>query len=175
MTGSGSPTSCGAYLGKADNGLVRRYLEHVSGLSRAQMTRLIHQFRETRSIRDRRTRPARPFPCRYTDTDIRLLAEVDALHGTFSGPSTRKLCERAFKLFGDDRFERPAGISNGHLYNLRGYRLCQRRRAPPTTRAGLHRRALQAPPRWPSRLPACRFGPSGQPRRHQGPLPHQPR
>ena len=59
MTGSGSPTSCGAYLGKADNGLVRRYLEHVSGLSRAQMTRLIHQFRETRSIRDRRTRPAR--------------------------------------------------------------------------------------------------------------------
>jgi len=67
-------------LGKADKGLVRRYLERVSGLSRAQLTRLIQQFRETGSIRDRRGKPAKPFPRRYTDANIRLLAEVDALH-----------------------------------------------------------------------------------------------
>ena len=115
-------------LGKADKGLVRRYLEKVSGLSRAQMTRLIRQFRKTGSIRDRRGRPARPFPRRYTDADIRLLAEVDALHNTLSGPATRKLCERAFQVFGDARFERLAGISNGHLYNLRNSRIYQRLR-----------------------------------------------
>ena len=115
-------------LGKADKGLVRRYLEKVSGLSRAQMTRLIRQFRDTRSIRDRRGRPARPFPRRYTDADIRLLAEVDALHGTLSGPATRKLCERACSVFGDPRFERLASISNGHLYNLRGSRIYRRQR-----------------------------------------------
>jgi hypothetical protein len=40
------------------------------------------------------------------------------LHGTLSGPATRKLCERASTVFGDQRFERLAGISNGHLYNL---------------------------------------------------------
>ena len=115
-------------LGKADKGLVRRYLEKVSGLSRAQMTRLIRQFRDTRSIRDRRGRPARPFPRRYSDADIRLLAEVDTLHGTLSGPATRKLCERAYTVFGDTRFERLAGISNGHLYNLRGSRTYRCRR-----------------------------------------------
>jgi len=107
---------------------VRRYLERVSGLSRAQLTRLIQQFRETGSIRDRRGRPAKPFPRRYTDADIRLLAEVDALHGTLSGPATRKLCERACQVFGDTRFERLARISNGHLYNLRHSRTYQRLR-----------------------------------------------
>lgn len=106
-------------LGKADKGLVRRYLCKVTGLSRAQMTRLIAQFRDTGRIRDRRGPPARPFPRRYTPEDIRLLAEVDALHGTLSGPATRKLCERAFTVFGDARYERLAAISNGHLYNLR--------------------------------------------------------
>ena len=34
--------------------------------------------------------PRRPFPRRYTKADIGLLAEVDALHGTLSGPATRK-------------------------------------------------------------------------------------
>lgn len=48
-----------------------------------------------------------------------LLAEVDTLHGQISGPATRKLCERAFQVFGDTRFERLARISNGQLYNLR--------------------------------------------------------
>ena len=54
---------------------MRRYLEKVSGLSRAQMTRLIAQFRATGRIRNRRgpspspaatPRPAgdQPVPCR---------------------------------------------------------------------------------------------------------------
>ena len=64
-------------LGKADKGLVRRYLEKVSGLSRAQMTRLIRQSRDTGRIRDRRGPPAKPFARRYTPADLRLLAELD--------------------------------------------------------------------------------------------------
>jgi hypothetical protein len=48
-----------------------------------------------------------------------LLGEVDSLHGTLSGPATRKLCERAYTRFGDERYARLAGISHGHLYNLR--------------------------------------------------------
>ena len=70
-------------------------------------------------LADHRHAPSRPFPRRYTNTDVELLAEVDALHGTLSGPATRRLCARASQLFGDLRFERLAGISNGHLYNLR--------------------------------------------------------
>ena len=108
-----------ALRGRADKGLLRRFLAKAAGLSRAQITRLLQQHRTTGEIADRRGAPRRPFPRRYTNADIGLLAELDVLHGTLSGPTTRKLCARAFHLFGDRRFERLAGISNGHLYNLR--------------------------------------------------------
>lgn len=49
-----------ARLGKADKGLVRRYLQKVTGLSSAQMTRLIQQFRDAGQIRERRG--SRPGP-----------------------------------------------------------------------------------------------------------------
>ena len=100
----------------------------MAGLSRAQITRLLQQHRTTGEIADRRDTPRRPFPRRYSNADIGLLAELDVLHGTLSGPATRKLCARAFHLFGDRRFERLAGISNGHLYNLRHTTSYQRRR-----------------------------------------------
>ncbi len=106
-------------LSKADRGVLRGFLCKITGLSRAQMTRLIAQYRSSRQIRDRRGTPAKPFTRRYTREDVLLLAEVDALHDTLSGPATRKLCERAYTVYGDARFERLATISNGHLYNLR--------------------------------------------------------
>ncbi len=113
--------------GKADKGLLRRFLVKVAGLSRAQVTRLLHQHRTTGTLTDRRG-PRRPFPRRYTKADIGLLAEVDALHGALSGPATRQLCVRALHVFGDRRFERLAAISHGHLYNLRRSTTYQRRR-----------------------------------------------
>lgn len=57
-------------------------------------------------------------------------ADIDALHGTLSGSATRTLCERAWAVFGDVRFERLAGISNGRLYNLRAPKTYQRLRGP---------------------------------------------
>jgi hypothetical protein len=113
---------------RADKGVLRQYLLKVTGLSRAQVARCITQFTEDGQIKDRRHAPAVPFVRRYTAEDIRLLAEMDALHGTLSGTTTRKLCERAFKMHGDPRFERLAGISNGHLYNLRRHKTYQRKR-----------------------------------------------
>lgn len=115
-------------LSKTEKGLIRRYLCKVTGFSRSQITRLIAQFCQNRRIEDHRGSPAHPFPRRYTREDIRLLAEVDQLHDTLSGPATRKLCERAYTIFGDERYQRLAGISNGHLYNLRRSQTYQRRR-----------------------------------------------
>ena len=115
-------------LGKADKGTVKQYLEKVSGFSRAQITRLIAQYRKTGSIRDHRGTPAKAFERYYRPVDVALLAEVDALHGTLSGPATRKLCERAYLVFHDLRFERLAHLSNGHLYNLRQSTGYQRQR-----------------------------------------------
>ena len=50
------------------------------------------------------------------------------MHGVLSGPATRKVCERAWLLFGDARSERLAAISNGYLYNLRNSQTYRRRR-----------------------------------------------
>ncbi len=106
-------------LGKSDKGLVRRSLAKVTGLSRAQLTRLIGQHRETGRIEDRRGgASACPFERRYTRADIGQLAAVDAALGQMSGPATRALMRRQYAVFGDERFERLAGLSNGHLYNL---------------------------------------------------------
>ena len=113
---------------RTDKGALRQYLLKVTGLSRAQVARCITQFTDGGAIRDRRCAPAVPFVRRYTAEDIRLLAEMDALHGTLSGTTTRKLCERAFKVYGDARYERLASISNGHLYNLRQHKTYQAKR-----------------------------------------------
>ena len=81
---------------RSEKGILRRYLRKVTGLSRAQVARCIKQFTtDGGRIKARRHRPAVPFVRRYTVEDIRLLAEMDALHGTLSGTTTRKLCERA--------------------------------------------------------------------------------
>jgi len=117
-----------ARLRKAERGLVVCYLRRVTGYSRQQITRLIAQWRRTGGVEDRRRGPAKPFTTRYTAADTALLAEVDTLHGTLSGPATKKLCERAWKRFRDGRFQRLAGISVSHLYNLRRSRAYVRKR-----------------------------------------------
>ena len=109
-----------AALGKADKGAVKAYLAKMTGLSRAQLTRLVAQHRSTGRIRDRRRAgPSRPFTRRDTAADIRLLAEVDTALGQRCGPATRAVLRRHYEVFADARFARLAGLSNGHLYNLR--------------------------------------------------------
>ena len=120
-------------LRKAEKGVLRQFLAEVTGLSRAQFFRLLNQHRTTGEITDRRRVPRHPFPRRYTDADIELLAEIDMLHGAPSGPVARKLLARAYHLFGDRRFERLAHVSNGHLYNLRRSRTYRRRRGTKPT------------------------------------------
>ena len=58
----------------------------------------------------------------YTTADAVLLAEVDEAFGQPSGPAIKRILWRQYHVFGDERFERLARISNGHIYNLRGRR-----------------------------------------------------
>ena len=51
---------------KADKGLLRRFLTKATDLSRAQVTRLLRQYRTTGEVIDRRGAPRQPFPRRYT-------------------------------------------------------------------------------------------------------------
>ena len=99
--------------------MLRTYLQRTTGLSRAQVARLIAAYIAEGKLADGRKGAARPFRRRYTRDDILLLAETDALHGTLLGLATMASLRRAFEVFGDERYERLAGLSHGHLYNLR--------------------------------------------------------
>ena len=107
-----------ASLDKPSKGLVRRYLAHVTGLSRAQITRLIAQQVRTGAVKAAAYRRRR-FPKRYTAADITLLAYVDKAHGNLSGPATRRILEREYTEYGQAAYERLASISVPHLYRLR--------------------------------------------------------
>lgn len=109
---------------KKQRGAVRAYVEKVTGLSSAQVTRLIRLFRNTGGVEAKAYR-RRMFLRIYTDRDVALLAEVDRAHEKLSGPATRHILQREYRRFGKEEYARLAKISNGHLYNLRasaGYR-----------------------------------------------------
>jgi len=111
-------------LSRADKGLVRRFVMKMTGLSRAQMTRLIGQFDQTQAVRATVYRRRR-FGRRYTAADVALLVEVDQAHGRLNGAATRQILEREYGVFGQRQYARLATISVAHLYNLRnseGYR-----------------------------------------------------
>jgi transposase InsO family protein len=111
-------------LGRTARGLLRRYLEKMTGLSRAQITRLITRYGRDGAVRAQRAR-RRHFPVVYTAEDVALLASVDTAHETLSGPATQKILQRQYYEFHDPRFQRLAGISVAQIYRLRqraGYR-----------------------------------------------------
>jgi len=105
-------------LSKADKGILIRYLMKVCRYSRQQVTRLIKQYRNTGYIK---YRPATSsgFQGKYTAADIRLIAKMDERHDTPCGNAIKKLCERAYQVFGETEYERISGISVSHIYNLR--------------------------------------------------------
>jgi transposase InsO family protein len=138
---------------KKRRGAIRAYVEKVTGLGSAQVTRLVRMFKATGCVAVRAYQ-RREFARTYTDRDIALLAEVDRVHERLSGPATRHILEREHTGFGKAEYARLAKISIGHLYNLRasaGYRqrlavyqptrptavsIGERRRPEPQGRAG---------------------------------------
>ena len=114
--------------GKVVRGLLRRYVAKMTGLSRAQVTRLIGRYLEHSEVQEVSYRRHR-FPGRFTPADIELLAKVEEAHETLSGPATKKILEREFQHYQHAEYERLAGISVAHLYNLRRRPRYRERRA----------------------------------------------
>jgi transposase InsO family protein len=105
-------------LSKPDKGLLLTFLAHVSGYSRIQVKRLAKRWLKDGHLQPHYN-PGNGFTRIYNDDDQRLLAKLDELHATLSGPATKKLCERAWRVFKQPAYERLANISVSHLYNLR--------------------------------------------------------
>ena len=107
-------------LGRKEKGVVLRYLERMTGLSRQQVTRLVRKFQATGTVTLGYQSPRQGFKRVFAPRDVALLAEMDERHGTLSGPATKKLMERAVKIYGEEKYAVLSGISVSHLYNLRG-------------------------------------------------------
>lgn len=113
--------------GKADKGLITRYLMKVTDYSHAQVKRLIQQYVKTGKVTVK-TACRNSFKSRYSTKDIRLLAAMDERHNQPSGPVLKKLCERACEQFDQTEYQQLAQISVSHLYNLRHSKTYQRQR-----------------------------------------------
>ena len=106
-------------LPKGQRGVLFDYLQRLTGYSRQHLSRLLAQYRDTKSLRPRARVSRTSFAHQYLPADVLLLAELDRLHDTLSGPATKVLAQRAYLRFGDARYARLAAISVSHLYNLR--------------------------------------------------------
>lgn len=107
-----------ASLAKPDKGLVRRYLSRMTGLGRAQVTRLIALQRRTGRVKATAYQRTK-FASRYIPADVELLAYVDKAHGNISGPATRHILQREYSEYGQAAYMRLSSISVAHLYRLR--------------------------------------------------------
>jgi transposase InsO family protein len=131
--------------GRKARGLLRRYVEKMTGLSRAQVTRLIARYQASGMVQPLSYRRHR-FAQRYTRADIELLAAVDEAHDSLSGPATRRILQREYQHYGKPEYARLATISVAHLYNLRRQqryrerRLTYHRTRPTTVSIGERRR-----------------------------------
>ena len=114
-------------LKRSGRGLVRRYVAKMTGLGRAQSTRLLGLYLRGEEVKPKPYRRHR-FRQRYQREDIELLAEVDEAHETLSGPATQKILQRAYYDFQELRYERLARLSVAQLYRLRQSRTYRQRR-----------------------------------------------
>jgi len=105
-------------LKRGEKGVIRRYIEKVTGYSRSQVSRLIAEYKRTGRLRRMQYRRHR-FSQKYTPSEVGLLVRTDELHGWLSGPATKKIMEREYEVYGHAEFGNISRISIAHLYNLR--------------------------------------------------------
>jgi len=139
-------------LKREEKGVIRQYIQKVTGYSRSQVSRLIREYRQTGRLR--RTQYKRhSFPRKYTPSDVILLARTDELHGYLSGPATKRVMERECEVYGHTEFGNVFRISIAHLYNLRRS----------NTYRGIARRFTRTKPAVPKIGERAKPDPKGQP------------
>jgi len=105
-------------LKKVEKGIIRKYVQKVTGYSKAQVSRLIWDYKQTGQVKKKGYR-RHCFPQKYTREEVKRLARTDELHGWLSGPATKKVLEREYEVYGKDEYANISRISVAHLYNLR--------------------------------------------------------
>lgn len=111
-------------LRKKEKGVVRNYIAKMTSLSQSQLTRSIERKKRLGKVFFNST-SRRHFPFKYAPRDIALLCQTDNLHEKLSGPATKKILEREYKIFNKKDYQTISQISSSHIYNLRATRQYQ--------------------------------------------------
>ncbi len=105
-------------LNRKEKGIVIQFLLKISGYSKQQLERLIRAHKKNGNLVPKQ-KTVNGFERKYFSKDITLLADLDKAHDTPNGLMVKKICERAFNVYGDISYERLQNISVAHIYNLR--------------------------------------------------------
>jgi hypothetical protein len=105
-------------LSKKEKGVIKKYIEKMTGYSRAQITRLIARYVMEGAIETTKYE-RNSFAKLYSNDDIELLAKTDEAHDYPNGASLKKTLQRMVDVYCQDEYLNIANISVGHIYNLR--------------------------------------------------------
>lgn len=108
-------------LRKKDKTVVKKYILQMTGLSDAQLTRLINKKKRVGKIIANNT-GRHKFEKIYKPEDIALLIKTDNLHERMSGFATKTILKRECEIFKKEDYKNIGQISVSHIYNLRGTR-----------------------------------------------------
>lgn len=103
---------------RKEKGIILKYLETMTQLSRVQLKRLAQRKKKCRTLMVV-TDGRHAFPTKYSALDIALLVATDNAHGRISGDATKEILRREYLVYGKNAYETIAQISVSHLYNLR--------------------------------------------------------
>jgi transposase InsO family protein len=106
---------------KPDKGIIRKYIQTMTGISPAQLTRLVKDYKHQGTIRPKEyTR--NKFTKKYDIEEIAQLADIDNAHGRLSAPATKQIIKDDYELFGKTQYKKLKDLSVTHMYRLRASR-----------------------------------------------------
>lgn len=103
---------------KRNKGIIRRYIQKVSGYSRAAVTRCITRYLKTGRVRVK-TYERHTFTKVYEPSDVSLLAKTDELHDFPNGAALKRILKRMYTIYQLKEYAKISRISVMHIYNLR--------------------------------------------------------
>lgn len=105
---------------KKQRTMVRRYIKRVTGMSKAQLNRLIKKHDKSgKLVPDYSKNKKNGWTTKFGPEDIKLLIETDSAHDHLSGQATKQILIREYEEFNRTEYENISTISPAHIYNIR--------------------------------------------------------
>jgi len=105
---------------KKEKMIVCAYIKKVTGISKAQLKRLIKKHKKAKTLVPNYSHNRKHgFPKKYGAQDIARLIQTDVAHGHLSGPATQNILSRQYNVYHQEDYKTIADISSSHIYAIR--------------------------------------------------------